>query len=87
MGLLDALDLAQVFLVGHDWGAWIAWFFCTFRPDRIKALVNLSVPFRPRNPVVNPLQAMRAVLGKKTSMCAGFRSPEWRRKNLRALTW
>ncbi|KAG5555113.1 hypothetical protein RHGRI_012592 [Rhododendron griersonianum] len=28
----------KVFLVGHDWGAMIAWAFCLYRPDRIKAL-------------------------------------------------
>ncbi|WCJ27220.1 alpha/beta-Hydrolases superfamily protein [Euphorbia peplus] len=50
VGLLDALQIEQVFLVGHDWGAIIAWYFSLFRPDRIKALVNMSVPFLPRDP-------------------------------------
>ncbi|CAI0548941.1 unnamed protein product [Linum tenue] len=34
VGLLDALEIQQVFLVGHDWGAIIAWHLCLFRPDR-----------------------------------------------------
>ncbi|KAG8387216.1 hypothetical protein BUALT_Bualt03G0230200 [Buddleja alternifolia] len=38
VALLDALGLEKVFLVGHDWGAIIAWWFCMLRPDRIKAL-------------------------------------------------
>lgn len=74
VGLLDALGLAQVFLVGHDWGASIAWYFCMFRPDRIKALVNLSVVFSPRNPVVRPLQVMRTVLGDDFYICR-FQEP------------
>ncbi|CAN0862838.1 Epoxide hydrolase A [Linum grandiflorum] len=65
VALLDALEIEQVFLVGHDWGAIIAWHFCLFRPDRVKALVNTSVPFRPRysSPAVTPMQGARAVLG------------------------
>ncbi|GLT60835.1 hypothetical protein SLA2020_335820 [Shorea laevis] len=47
VGLLDHLGIDQVFLVGHDWGAIMAWHFCWFRPDRVKAVVSLSVPFLP----------------------------------------
>ncbi|KAJ9550044.1 hypothetical protein OSB04_022587 [Centaurea solstitialis] len=52
IGLLDAITNQEekVFVVGHDWGAIIAWHLCMFRPDRVKALVNLSVPFIPWNP-------------------------------------
>lgn len=32
--------------MGHDWGAIVAWHLCLFRPDLVKALVNLSVPYR-----------------------------------------
>jgi pimeloyl-ACP methyl ester carboxylesterase len=63
IGLLDSLGIDMVFLVGHDWGGMIAWYFCTFRPDRVKALVNTSVPFLPRNPQGNPLQWFRALFG------------------------
>ncbi|KAG5555112.1 hypothetical protein RHGRI_012591 [Rhododendron griersonianum] len=40
VALLDAVAPGdeKVFLVGHDWGAMIAWAFCLYRPDRIKAL-------------------------------------------------
>ena len=34
-----------MFVVGHDWGALIAWYLCLFRPDRVVALVNTSVAF------------------------------------------
>ncbi|TXG63402.1 hypothetical protein EZV62_010396 [Acer yangbiense] len=54
VGLVDKLGIEQVFLVGHDWGAIIAWYFCMFRPDRVKALVNTSVAFYPRNPARKP---------------------------------
>jgi len=46
-----------VFVVGHDWGAIVSWNLCLLRPDRVRALVNLSVAFSPRNPSVRPVEA------------------------------
>jgi pimeloyl-ACP methyl ester carboxylesterase len=69
VGLLNALNLEKVFLVGHDWGAMIAWYFCQFNPDRITALVNLSVAFRPRDPSRKPIESLRAVFGDDYYMC------------------
>ncbi|CAN4093044.1 unnamed protein product [Withania somnifera] len=74
VALLDVLNLGQVFLVGHDWGAIIAWYFCLFRPDRIKALVNLSVEFRRRHPLRKPVETMREFLGDDFYMCR-FQKP------------
>ncbi|XP_038709383.1 epoxide hydrolase A-like [Tripterygium wilfordii] len=74
VGLLDALAIEQVFLVGHDWGAYVAWWFCLLRPDRVKALVNLSVPFMPRNPKIKPIDGFRAVLGNDFYGCR-FQEP------------
>ncbi|KAJ4782842.1 alpha/beta-Hydrolases superfamily protein [Rhynchospora pubera] len=54
IGLLDQLELSRVFVVGHDWGATVAWHLCLFRPDRVKALVNMGVPFFERHPSVKP---------------------------------
>jgi pimeloyl-ACP methyl ester carboxylesterase len=51
VGLLDALGEQQAVVAGHDWGAPVAWHCALFRPDRFKAIVALSVPFRPRAPV------------------------------------
>jgi pimeloyl-ACP methyl ester carboxylesterase len=50
VGVLDALELKQAVIVGHDWGAPVAWHSALFRPDRFPAVVGLSVPFRPRGP-------------------------------------
>ncbi|KAL6978371.1 hypothetical protein U1Q18_020039 [Sarracenia purpurea var. burkii] len=63
VALLDALGLDQVFLVGHSWGAFMAWYFCLFRPDRVRALVNTSAVFNPRNPSTKPSQSLRAAFG------------------------
>ncbi|KAI3668285.1 hypothetical protein L6452_43362 [Arctium lappa] len=67
--LLDALGLDKVFVVGHDWGAIISWYLSLFRPDRIKALVNMSVAYNPRNPSVKPLDFMRRTFGEDFYIC------------------
>ncbi|GMH08293.1 hypothetical protein Nepgr_010133 [Nepenthes gracilis] len=69
VALIDALGVEQVFLVGHDWGAMVAWHFCLFRPDRVKALVNLSVAFVPRNPTRLPLDGLRYAYGDDYYIC------------------
>ena len=51
VGLLDALEAPTAVIVGHDWGAAIAWQAARLRPDRFRAVACLSVPFRPRGPV------------------------------------
>src|SRR5438552_1525247 len=47
VGLLDALDTEQAVVVGHDWGAPVAWHTALLRPDRVRGVAALSVPFRP----------------------------------------
>lgn len=44
VGLLDALELAAVDLVGHDWGAFVAWQVAIRHPERVRSLVGISVP-------------------------------------------
>ena len=51
VGLLDALGEPQAVIAGHDWGAPVAWHAALLRPDRFRAVIGLSVPFRPRGPV------------------------------------
>jgi epoxide hydrolase A/B len=48
VGILDALGAATAVIVGHDWGASVAWQAALMRPDRFRAVASLSVPFRPR---------------------------------------
>jgi pimeloyl-ACP methyl ester carboxylesterase len=48
VGLLDALGAPTAVVVGHDWGAPVAWHAALLRPDRFRAVIGLSVPFVPR---------------------------------------
>jgi pimeloyl-ACP methyl ester carboxylesterase len=42
-GLLDALGVESVHLVGHDWGAAVAWITAMSHPERVQKLVVVSV--------------------------------------------
>ncbi|KAL6970268.1 hypothetical protein U1Q18_029969 [Sarracenia purpurea var. burkii] len=71
IALLDAVVAGgeKVFVVGHDWGAYMAWFLCLFRPDRVEALVNLSVHFIPRVPTIKPLDVFGGLFGDDHYIC------------------
>jgi pimeloyl-ACP methyl ester carboxylesterase len=57
VGLADALGADAAVIAGHDWGAPVAWHAALLRPDRFRAVIGLSVPFRPRG-AVRPTTAM-----------------------------
>jgi pimeloyl-ACP methyl ester carboxylesterase len=56
-GKSDRLEAPTAVIVGHDWGATVAWQTALLRPDRFRAVIGLSVPFRPRGKVP-PTSAM-----------------------------
>jgi pimeloyl-ACP methyl ester carboxylesterase len=43
VGILDSLGVQRAHVVGHDWGAALAWAIAAFIPDRVDHLVALSV--------------------------------------------
>ena len=49
IGLIDALGEEKAVVVGHDWGAPVAWSAAQFRPERVRGVACLSVPHRPRS--------------------------------------
>jgi pimeloyl-ACP methyl ester carboxylesterase len=62
VGLVHALGEETAFVVGHDWGAPVAWHTALLRPDVVRGVAGLSVPppFRGERP---PLQAMQERFG------------------------
>jgi pimeloyl-ACP methyl ester carboxylesterase len=50
-GLIEALGAEQAVVVGHDWGAPIAYGTALFHPERVRAVAGLSVPHLGRGPV------------------------------------
>ena len=55
IGVLDALGTETAVVVGHDWGAPMAWTSAILHPERYRAVVGMSVPYTPRSPAP-PLQ-------------------------------
>jgi pimeloyl-ACP methyl ester carboxylesterase len=43
--LLDDVGVEQAFIVGHDWGALLAWHLGMTRPERCRSVIAASVPF------------------------------------------
>ncbi len=58
VALVEALGETQAVIIGHDWGAPVAWHAAMFRPDIFTAVAGLSVPppFRGRG---RPLDTLR----------------------------
>jgi len=44
IGLIDAAGADKCYLVGHDWGAAVAWWVALRHPDRLHKLAILNVP-------------------------------------------
>ena len=44
LALLDAAGLESAHVVGHDWGAAVAWALAGWHPDRVRSLTAISVP-------------------------------------------
>ena len=71
--LVGALGAKQAIIVGHDWGAAIAWHAALFRPEVFPAVAALSVPFRPRGSAP-PLEMLRKA-GLTTHYWFHFQEP------------
>lgn len=73
VGLLDAMQAETAVLVGHDWGAEIAWRCAQLSPQRIAAVVALSVPYSPR-PLI-PTQRMKQASGNAFNLALYAQEP------------
>lgn len=73
VGLVHALGADRAVIVGHDWGAGIAWASALLRPDLFRAVAALSVPQRPRGPAP-PVRSLVAA-GRGRFYWAYFQEP------------
>lgn len=66
VGVLDAIGADEAVVVGHDWGAPVAWHAGALRPDRFRAVVGMSVHWGGIAPVstphIAPTDALRAAV-------------------------
>jgi len=73
-GLLDALGERDAVLVGHDWGAVIGWHAVQVHPERFRALVALSSPWRGRA-AESPVATMQKTFGDNFFFQLYFQEP------------
>ena len=74
IAIIDDAGVDRAIVVGHDWGAPIAWNTALLRPDRVLAVAGLSVPYNPRSDT-RPLDAMRALAGDQIFYIDYFQEP------------
>ncbi len=60
VALVAALGETRACIVGHEWGATVAWSAALMRPDLFHAVAAMSVPYRPRNPAAAPMALRKA---------------------------
>jgi len=64
VGLIAALGHEQAIIVGHDLGASLTWQICLLYPEKVKAVIALSIPYGGRA-LAKPIPHMRKVFGDK----------------------
>ncbi|MGH9189242.1 MAG: alpha/beta fold hydrolase [Acidimicrobiales bacterium] len=74
LAMADELGAGRFHLVGHDWGAAVAWYTAAAHPDRLLSLTAVSVP--------HPMAFAKALASpsgdqaERSSYMAVFQSPE-----------
>ncbi|TRY83547.1 hypothetical protein DNTS_016257 [Danionella cerebrum] len=58
---LDKMGIAQVTLIGHDWGGALVWNMAQYHPERVRAVASLNTPLFPVDPNTNPLEKLKAL--------------------------
>lgn len=74
LGLIDQAGADRAAIVGHDWGAVVAWAMPLLHPDRVAAVAGLSVPPVPR-PLRPPTEAFRRIFGENFFYILYFQEP------------
>lgn len=71
VAMLDAAEVQQAHVVGHDWGGAVVWFLGSRRSDRVRSLTVLSTP----HPAAMRAEWWRSSQGLRSSYMAGFQLP------------
>jgi pimeloyl-ACP methyl ester carboxylesterase len=78
VGAVSALGAEQAVVVGHDWGAPVAWYSALMRPDVMRAVAVLSVPYMQPFPLPDGLtlgQVMAGAAGDREYYRLYFQEP------------
>lgn len=74
VGVIEACGEQKAVVVGHDQGADIAWTLGLLFPERVRAVVALSVAFQPRSEKP-PIQLLREAMGDRFFYVLYFQPP------------
>ena len=74
LAAMDALGQERACIIAHDWGAPVAWNLALIAPQRVEALVTMSVPYagRPKRPAT---EIMRKVNQERFNYILYFQEP------------
>ncbi|KAG0320740.1 hypothetical protein BGZ99_004337 [Dissophora globulifera] len=72
-GLLDALQIPKVTLIGHDWGGALVWRFGLWFPHRLHGIIRLTT--KPSTPI-----------DTSSSLCTPFNPPTTQYRSLEEIT-
>jgi pimeloyl-ACP methyl ester carboxylesterase len=64
VGVVQAINNGKVTVVGHDWGAPIAWNCALLRPDLFNGVAGLSVPFSADSGAIRPTEMFALMSGQ-----------------------
>ena len=85
VGLVHTLGEEKAVIVGHDWGAPVAFHCALLRPDIFSSLILLSVPYSPRPwGGIKPTEVMKKVAGDLNFYIVYFQEPGKVEKELEA---
>jgi pimeloyl-ACP methyl ester carboxylesterase len=74
IALLDDVGATTATFVGHDWGALVVWDLARFHPDRVEAVINVSVPYTPWP--MKPTELFKAVYADRFFYILYFQKAE-----------
>jgi len=83
VGLIDALGEKQAILIGHDWGAPIVWTTAIRYPERVRAVVGMSVPHLGRGELP-PIELFKQIYAGRFFYQLYFQKPGVAEKELEA---
>lgn len=83
IALFDALGVERAPVVGHDWGSPVAWHTALLHPERVSAVVALSVPYGGRAPAP-PISILEKRMGDTFFYMLYFQEPDVAERELEA---
>ncbi|MDX1803043.1 MAG: alpha/beta hydrolase [Alcanivorax sp.] len=81
--LIDALGYDSAIVVGHDWGCALAWQVARRYPQKVRALVGMSVPYGGPAPEP-PTESMRKLFADRFFYMLYFQQPQLPEQELMA---